>query len=63
MATRKGHGRVASKAQQRYLFATRKTFAKRWSRAAGEVGPHGRPSAASKAAYARLPRRKGVRRR
>ena len=56
-------GRVRSKAQQGFLFATHKTFAKRWSIAAGEVGPHGHPSAASKAAYARLPRRKGARKR
>jgi hypothetical protein len=51
--------RVTSKAQQGFLFATHKTFAKRWSIAAGETGPRGNP--ASKAAYARLPRRKGPR--
>lgn len=60
---RKTPGHVASKAQQRFLFATHKTFAKRWSMAAGEVGPHGKPSAASKAAFARLPARKTVRKR
>lgn len=60
-----GHkpGRVVSKAQQGYLFASHKSFAKRWSKAAGEIGPHGKPSAASKAAYKRLPRRKGARKR
>lgn len=49
-------GKVRSKAQQRYLFATGKPFAKRWSRSAGETGPHGNP--ASKAAYRALPARK-----
>lgn len=55
-----GHkpGKVRSKAQQGFLFATHKPFAKRWSRAAGETGPHGHPSAASKAAYKALPARK-----
>lgn len=58
-----GHkpGKVASKAQQKFLFASGKSFAKRWSMAAGEVGPHGKPSAASKAAYKKLPARKGAR--
>lgn len=60
---RKSHGPVRSKAQQGFLFATHKPFARRWAREAGEVGPHGHPSPASKAAYARLPRRKGVRKR
>lgn len=60
---KRGTGKVVSKAQQGFLFATHKSFAKRWSRAAGETGPHGRPSAASKAAYARLPKRKGARKR
>jgi hypothetical protein len=54
---------VSSKAQQRFLFSTHKPFARRWSMAAGEVGPHGKPSVASKAAYARLPARKNVRKR
>lgn len=56
-------GRVVSKAQQGYLFATRKTFAKRFAVAAGETGPHGHPSPASKAAYKRLPARKHPRKR
>lgn len=56
---RKSPGPIHSKAQQGFLFATHKTFAKRWAHAAGETGPKGNP--ASKAAYARLPRRKGVR--
>lgn len=55
---RKTPGRVTSKAQQRFLFATGKPFARRWSMAAGEVGPHGKPSASSKAAYRALPARK-----
>lgn len=54
-------GKVRSKAQQGFLFATKKPFAKRWSMAAGEVGPHGHPSPASKAAYKALPPRKGAR--
>jgi len=60
-----GHkpGRVVSKAQQGFLFATGKPFATRWAKAAGEVGPHGNPSKASKAAYKRLPRRKGAKKR
>jgi hypothetical protein len=60
---KKSHGPVRSKAQQLrgFLFATNKTFAKRWAREAGEVGPRGNP--ASKAAYARLPARKGARKR
>jgi hypothetical protein len=61
MAKRKVPGRVTSKAQQRFLFATHKTFAKRWSMAAGELGPHGKPSPSSKAAYKALPARKNVR--
>lgn len=56
-----GQHAVSSKAQQAFLFATRKPFAKRWSMAAGETGPHGNP--ASKAAYHRLPARKGIRKR
>lgn len=62
------HGPVRSKAQQRYIFGVlakrdprARVWGKRWSRMAGEVGPHGKPSAASKAAYRRLPRRRGVR--
>jgi hypothetical protein len=55
---KKSHGPVRSKAQQKFLFATHKTFAKRWSHEAGETGPRGNP--ASKAAYARLPKRKGL---
>lgn len=59
--------RFTSKAQQRFVFARAKTdpkfkaFAKRWAHNTGEGRPAG--SAKSKAAYARLPRRKGVRRR
>lgn len=56
-----GQHSVRSQAQQRYLFATHKTFAKRWSVAAGETGPKGNP--ASRAAYHRLPVRKGIRKR
>jgi hypothetical protein len=56
-------GKVVSKAQQGFLFATGKPFATRWAEAAGEIGPHGKPSAASKAAYRRLPARKGVKKR
>jgi len=56
---RKSPGPVHSKAQQGFLFATHKAFAKRWAREAGETGPRG--NRASKAAYARLPPRKGVR--
>jgi len=56
-----GQHKVSSKAQQKFLFATKKPFAKRWSNAAGEIGPHGHPSAASKAAYRALPARKGIR--
>lgn len=58
-----GQHKVSSKAQQAFLFATHKPFAKRWSMAAGEVGPHGHPSIASKAAYRALPARKGIRKR
>jgi hypothetical protein len=63
MAKSKGNGqhKVSSKAQQAFLFATHKPFAKRWSMAAGETGPHGHPSPASKAAYRALPARKTVR--
>lgn len=61
MAKRKSPGPVHSKAQQGYLFAAGKPFAKKWARQAGEVGPHGKPSAASKAAYRALPKRKGPR--
>lgn len=64
MAKRKGGPhKVVSKAQQGFLFATKKPFAKRFARAAGEVGPHGHPSAASKAAYRALPARKHPRKR
>lgn len=58
---RKSPGPVRSKAQQGFLFATGKPFAKKWARQAGETGPRGNP--ASKAAYKRLPRRKGARKR
>jgi hypothetical protein len=54
-------GKVVSRAQQRFLFATGKPFAKRWSMAAGEIGPHGKPAPSSKAAYRALPARKSVR--
>lgn len=54
---RKTPGKVTSRAQQAFLFSTHKSFARRWSIAAGEVGPHGKPSAASKAAYRALPAR------
>ena len=57
-AKRKGTGRVVSRAQQAFLFATGKPFAKRWSKAAGELGPHGHPAPSSKAAYKALPARK-----
>ena len=63
MAKRKTPGKVKSKAQQRFLFATHKPFAMRWSNAAGEIGPHGHPSVASKAAYRALPARKTARKR
>lgn len=52
--------RFTSKAQQGWAFATHKKWAKRWARAAGETG--GR-TPSSRAAYRRLPRRKGVRKR
>lgn len=67
---RKSPGPIHSKAlaQQRYIFGVlakrnpkAKVWGKRWARQVGEVGPHGHPSAASKAAYARLPKRKGAR--
>lgn len=58
---RKSPGPIHSKAQQGFLFATRKPFAKKWAREAGETGPKGNP--ASKAAYHRLPPRKGIRKR
>jgi hypothetical protein len=58
---RKTPGKVVSRAQQKFLFASGKSFARRWSMASGEVGPHGKPSAASKAAYKKLPARKGAR--
>lgn len=68
--TRKSPGPFHSQAQQRYVFGvlakrdpTVKTWAMRWAHQVGEVGPHGHPSAASKAAYARLPARKSVRKR
>lgn len=60
-AKRKTPGKVTSKAQQKFLFATHKAFAKRWSMAAGEIGPHGHPAPSSKAAYRALPARKTVR--
>lgn len=60
---RKTPGKVVSRAQQSYLFAVHASFAKRWAKSAGEVGPHGHPSIASKAAYKALPPRKTVRKR
>lgn len=63
MAGRKTPGKVTSKAQQGFLFATKKPFAKRWAKSAGELGPHGHPAPSSKAAYAALPPRKGARKR
>lgn len=67
---RKSPGPIHSKAQQRYIFGVlakhdpkAKTWGKRWARQVGEVGPHGKPSAASKAAYRRLPARVRARRR
>lgn len=69
--SRKSPGPVHSKAQQLahgYIFGVlakrnpaAKVWGKRWAREAGETGPRGNP--ASKAAYHRLPRRKGVRKR
>ena len=70
MARRKSPGPIHSKAQQRYIFGVlakrspkARTWGKRWANQVGEVGPHGKPSAASKAAYRRLPARVGARRR
>lgn len=64
---RKSPGPVHSKAQQGYIFGVlakkdpkAKAWGKRWARAVGETGPHGKPSAASKAAYRALPARKGT---
>lgn len=63
---KKSHGPVKSKAQQGYIFGVlakkdpkAKQWGRRWSHEAGETGPRGNP--ASKAAYARLPPRKGAR--
>lgn len=65
---RRSPGPFRSQAQQRYVYGVLakknpavKTWAKRWATAVGETGPRGNP--ASKAAYRRLPVRKGVRRR
>lgn len=62
-----GQHRFASKAQQAYVYgvlgkknpAIKTGWAKRWATATGETGPRGNP--ASKAAYKRLPARKGIR--
>jgi hypothetical protein len=59
VSKRKSPGPVHSKAQQGFLFATHKAFAKKWARQAGETGPKGNP--ASKAAYRALPARKEAR--
>lgn len=53
--------RITSKAQQRYLFAVKAPFAKKFAHRAGEGRPAGSPK--SRAAYAALPPRKGIRRR
>ena len=65
---RKSPGPIHSRAQQKFIFGVlakrdpkAKVWGKRWANEVGEVGPHGKPSAASKAAYKRLPVRKGVR--
>ncbi|HVX20900.1 MAG TPA: hypothetical protein VHB02_06115 [Acidimicrobiales bacterium] len=50
---------VHSRAQQGFLFATHKPWAKRWSRRVGETGPRGNP--ASRAVYHRLPIRTSLR--
>lgn len=50
--------KIESKAQQGYLFAAHKAFAREFAHRAGEV-PGGSPSSA--AAYHALPPRKGVR--
>lgn len=55
----KRHSPFKSKAQQRWAFATHKKWARGKAHATGEH--HGTPG--SKAAYARLPARKGVRKR
>jgi hypothetical protein len=67
---RKSPGPIHSRKQQAYIFGVlakkdpkAKVWGKRWAREVGEVGPHGKPSAASKAAYKRLPERKGARKR
>lgn len=67
---RKSPGPIHSRAQQRFIFGVlakkdpkAKVWGKRWANAVGEVGPHGHPSAASKAAYRRLPARKGAKKR
>lgn len=58
MAAAKTPRRITSKAQQGYLFAAHKAFAREFAHRAGEM-PGGSPS--SKAAYHALPPRKGVR--
>jgi hypothetical protein len=62
MAAKRGNAprRVTSKAQQGFLFATHKPFARKFAHRAGEQ-PGGSPS--SKAAYRALPRRKGAKKR
>lgn len=64
----KSPGPIHSRAQQAYIFGVlakrdpkAKVWGKRWAKQVGETGPHGHPSAASKAAYRALPARKGIR--
>ena len=65
---RKSPGPVHSKKQQGYIFGVlarkdpkAKEWGRRWAHEVGETGPRGNP--ASKAAYKRLPERKGARKR
>jgi hypothetical protein len=51
-------GRMRSKKQWAFLFATHKPFAHRWAVATTGTPVHGTPQ--GKAAYGRLPRRKGA---
>jgi len=67
MTGRKSPGPVHSKAQQRFIFGVlakrspkAKVWGRRWAHAVGETG--GR-TPASRAAYAALPARKGIRKR
>jgi hypothetical protein len=67
-AKRKSPGPIHSKAQQAYIFGVlakrdpkAKVWGKRWAASVGEIGPHGKPSPSSKAAYRALPARKSVR--